>query len=129
MLTDEQHQAITHDNVEKSDCAVAALCAVTGWPRGIAEPRLAEHGYDPNSGTPRGALEACLHQWGVEAVLVDPNEWGGDTPATFSMTHEYGTYLLYVDKHVMSLVSGDLHNSKASWRLPLNGVTVVMPTN
>ncbi len=126
-ITPEERQAITHDNIGTADCGVAALMAVTGWPRGVAEPRLALHGYDAQAGTTRGGIEACLEEHGVECVLVDPNEWGGDTPATFSMTHEHGIYVLYVDRHVMALVQGDLYNAKASWRMPLNGVTVVLP--
>lgn len=125
-LTAEEKQAITLSNIDHKDCGVAALMAVTGWPRSKALPLLAACGYDPDTGTTRGGIEAALDEGGVEYVQLDEGQWLGDTPATFTMTHEEGIYVLYVHKHVMGLVDGDLHNSRSSWRAPLDGVTHVL---
>ena len=125
-LAPEQRQAITFANIDFKDCGVAALMAVTGWPRDKALPLLATCGYDPDSGTTRGGIEAALTEGGLEHVQLDPSSWAGDTPATFTMTHEEGLYVLYVHKHVMGLVDGDLYNGGSSWRMPLDDVTHVL---
>lgn len=125
-LTPEQEQEITLRNIGTSDCAVAALMAVTGWPRLKAEPLLEAGGYRSDTGAPRGSIELALEQGGREALVQDRAGWHGDTPATFSMTHDVGLYLLYVEGHVMALVDGDLHNAVHRWGRPLDGVTLVL---
>lgn len=121
-LTPEERSSIMLTNISTSDCGVIAIQAVTGLPRKRAEQLCKKHGkYDPEQGTPRGGLEAVLDKLGIdwEAMPYDRN----DTPATIAARDEYSTYLVYVEKHVMALVGGDLHNSRGHWRSPVDGLT------
>lgn len=112
-LTPEERSSITLTNILKSDCGVIAIQAVSGLPRKAAELLAKRHGYTPTGGTPRGGIDAALAERGfvLTPVEYEPKE----TAASFACRHEYGTYLIYVDEHVMALVEGDLHNSRGAW--------------
>lgn len=122
-LSAERRSEIMLTNIDTSDCGVIALQAVTGLGRRESEELLTEKGYRPKVGTPRGALEQSLKALGYTVRSIRPDY--RDTPATFSITHEYGRYLVYTEDHVMALVDGDLHNSRGSWRAPIQGIMEV----
>jgi hypothetical protein len=117
-LTDEQRSDILFDNLLKKDCAVIALQAVTGW--GLQRCMdLCQNvaGYTEEDGTPHDGLPRILEQEGWHVAQV-PTE--GRTAAVFAMDHDDDqTYLVYVHKHVMPLVCGDLHNGRGSWAAPV----------
>lgn len=121
-LTPERRSEIMLTNISESDCGVIAIQAVAGVSRERAERLCKEHGsYEPNRGTPRGGLERVLDYLGVEFVEVE--DYYNATPATLACEHPYGSYLVYVERHVMALVDGDLHNSRGHWRTPVDGLT------
>lgn len=126
MLTPAQRSEILLTNIAEKDCGVIALQALTGWRRRTAERRLAKAGYTELMGTPRGALETALQAAGYSCDhrRVDPNV-PKDTAATFTLTHEYGLWLVYVENHVMAVVEGDLHNSRGYWHAPVEAYTAV----
>lgn len=117
-LTPEERAAYLHSNLDTSDCGVIAIQALTGLPYHEAEGLARRYGYVPGEGTPRGGIDKALQEHGMEvtAVFVDMLR---DTPATFALKHEYGTYLLYTDKHVMAIIEGDLMNARGCWGKPL----------
>ena len=105
-------------NVGTSDCGVVALQAVTGLNRAKAEKLAKDQaGYVEGVGVMRGQLNAALMGSGYRLENVPVNV--GDTPATFSVTHEWGVYLLYTCGHVMVLREGNLLNAKGEWRAEL----------
>ncbi len=123
-LTPEQKCAITFSNIDTSDCGVVALMAVTGWDREEAERQATDVGrYKPGKGTPRGGLELVLEAHGIEHRT---HHVEGETVATFSLKHEYGNWLVYVDGHVMALIGGDLYNDRGQWSKPVDRVTEVL---
>jgi hypothetical protein len=116
------------ENIEEADCGLIAIQAVTGMKRAAVE-RLAEEEFKGRTGMRRGSIEELLLQAGYscETLAVDPRL---ETPATFSLTHEWGRFLLYTNSpegkgHVQALVEGDLHNARGSWSCPLLAVTKV----
>lgn len=121
-LTPEQRSEILLTNIDTSDCGVIALQAITGRKRKPMEALAKKNGYSPTTGAPRGCLEKALESIGYRTRKLDPR---GETPATFSMTHENGLYLIYTEGHVMALVEGDLHNSRGNWRLACESITEV----
>jgi hypothetical protein len=112
-------------NIDTSDCGVIAIQAATKMNRDSAFKLASDYGYAAGVGIDRGAIETALVSigWTCEPMDVYRNA----TPATFAMSHEYGLYLVYVDKHVMALVNGDLHNGKGSWGQPIEQVTKIIP--
>lgn len=118
-LSDERKSEITLTNISTSDCGVVALQAVTGLSRAEAEAVATEKAeYKHGVGVPRGALNRCLRELGFELEYV-AGQSAGFTTATFAMDHEYGTYIVYTDAHVMALIDGNPHNSKGSWHEPV----------
>lgn len=117
-LTPEERAAYLHSNLDTSDCGVIAVQAITGLPYSDALELAKAHGYVPGEGTPRGGIDAALRDHGldVQPVVVDTQH---ETPATFTLKHEYGTYLLYTEAHVMALIEGNLTNSRGNWGKPL----------
>lgn len=126
-LSREQRSEIYLTNIDTSDCAVIAIQAVTGLSRHEAEELALRHGYvpaegcvDKRPGMPRGGINEALKRYGFTLRRITPDP--GDTPATFSLCHEDGRYLVYIDKHVMALVEGDLHNSRGCWSDPVEEI-------
>lgn len=104
---------------------MAAIQAVTGWSRARAlKVAKADAHYRDGSGVTRGNIERALVANGfeVEAVAYDPH----DSVATFALANDWGTFLVYVDGHVMALVDGDLFNGRGNWGKPLDGATKVL---
>lgn len=125
-LSPEQRSSILLQNIDTDDCAVIALQAVTGYARDVAELELSGYYRSRGDGTPRGALENVLQRLGYQPV-VEHNPTS-PTPAMFALSHEYGTYLLYVKGHVMACVDGNLYNgSPKHWSSPLHQVTQLRP--
>lgn len=121
MLTDERRSEITHENMDKLDCGVVALQAVTGWKRRTAIRRLGKAYTE--TGTSRGGIELALIASGftVEEVPRDPSE----TAATFAVRRDTGSFLIYVSRHVMALIDGELFNSRGYFRAPVESITKV----
>ena len=118
-LSPERKSEITLTNITMTDCGVIALQAVTGLKRARAEAvAIDQAGYRPGHGVTRGGLNRALEKmgWKVDLVATERDRF---TVATFAMDHEYGTYLLYTEQHVMAMIDGDVHNSKGTWRAPL----------
>lgn len=125
-LTREQRSAITFENADTSDCGVVALMAVAKIKRARAERILKKFGYTPSGGTPRGAIEQALRELKIGYEMTKPDL--RDTAATYSLSHEYGRFLLYVECHVMALVDGDLFNSRGHWHDRLDKITAIKET-
>jgi len=133
MLTPEKKAEILHANIGSSDCGVIAIQAITGKSYKVCERAAKKFGYSPDGGAPRGSLEKALEHLGYKTKVIQPG--AGDTPATYSIMNEYGSFLIYVTTksaktgeyggHVMALVDGDLHNSKGSWRCAVEQITEV----
>lgn len=111
-LTDEQRSGITLTNILEKDCAVIALQAITGWSRRRAHREASAAGYGDDHGAPRGTLEKALRTNGYTCT---PVLYEDHSAATFALTKDYGTFLVYVEAHVMGLIDGDLHNSRGYW--------------
>lgn len=129
-LTPEQRAGVLHSNLATSDCGVIALQAVTGLAYREAEAALVAQGYGPDHGSPRGALEKALHLLGYTCTYSDVPcqtlRWEpGDTAATYALRQEYGTWLVYIPKHVMALLDGNLTNSRGHWHGTVDGITHV----
>jgi hypothetical protein len=105
------------------DCGVIAIQAVTGYKRSFARKLANAVGYNPDKGMKRGTIEEALIKRGFKVNCYAPRP--GTTPATFAVSHESGSYLIYIESHVMALVEGDLHNSRGSWRMPVDQITEV----
>lgn len=121
-LSKERRSEILLANIEEKDCGVIALMAVTKLSREDARETMATAGFSPDGGTPRGTIEKVLLGMGYGVEVSKPYR---ETPATFSVAHEYGTYLLYIYKHVMPLVEGDLYNARGHTGRALEMVTKV----
>lgn len=121
-LSPEQRSSISLTNIDTHDCGVIALQAVTNGSREFCQKLLAAHGYVQGVGTPRGAIEGALREIGYTCQKVRVVE---ETPATWWNTHERGVFLIYVPKHVMALVHGDLHNARGNFGSPVDGLTEV----
>lgn len=123
ILSPEERSEILLSNIDQKDCGVIAVQAITKLSRPTALKLMLERGYDPATGTKRGIIERLLTSVGFRCEYR-PEETRG-TPATFATTNEYGLWLVYVERHVMALVEGDLHNSRGHWHSRLDGVTRV----
>jgi hypothetical protein len=124
-LSPERRSEIMLTNISKSDCGVIAAQAVTKLSRAAAESLVVEHGdYEYGVGISRGALNRALQHAGY---VVTPIEFDrGSTAATFVAGHEWGTYLIYTDTHVMALVEGDLFNGSGDWHSPVEEAYIVV---
>jgi hypothetical protein len=126
-LTPEERSGILLTNILPYDCGVIALQAITRIPRVRAEELLTVHGYD-EEGTPREALPTVLRAHGYKVNRDVPFQ-RHETAATFTTTHEYGTYLVFTNsargRHVMALIDGDLHNSRSHWHSSVDEVMEV----
>lgn len=127
-LTPEQRSEILLTNIDKADCGVIAFQAITGLCREAAEVKMEARGYSKTEGTPRGTVEAALKAEGYKIEARPLFDGGGrETAATFALTHEYGTFLIYTERHVMALVDGDLHNSRGHWSREVELAEEVIP--
>lgn len=118
-LSDEHRSEILLTNISTSDCGVIALQAITGMSRAEAEAVATEKaGYEHAVGVPRGGMNKCLRELGYELEFVAGMS-AGFTTATFAFDHEYGTYIVYTDAHVMAVIDGDAHNSRGDWHSPV----------
>lgn len=112
-LTPEERSDITLTNIDKADCGVIAIQAVTGLPRRAAEMLAARHGWTKSGGIMRPGVDLALAERGYSLKPIVPEP--GETAATFAVRNEYGKFIIYVDAHVMALIDGDLHNSRGAW--------------
>jgi len=112
-MNDQERSSIFHENVNKADCSVIAIQAVTGWTYPEAEALALRHGYgggaESGKGMWRGQIEIALGEAGYKMRGV-PVEYGMETVATFAMDHPNGIYLLYTHGHVGVMVDGDVFN-------------------
>jgi hypothetical protein len=118
-LTPERRSEIVLENIKKDDCGIIALQALSGLPRTDAEIALTGV-YQPGVGVYTDDFLKVIKSLGFDLTRV-PYEYG-DTVATFALRHEVGTYLIFVKKHVISLVDGTPHNSRAEWHTPVLAV-------
>lgn len=116
-LSPERRSEITFGNVTSDDCGVVALQAVADLKRAEAMAALLGKGYEPGEGTTRGSVEEALRALGIDCYTS--YDIGGETPASFALDHDSGSYLLYISGHIMALVEGDLHNARGFWNAPL----------
>lgn len=130
-LSREERSSILLQNIGKADCAVIAYQAVTGQPRAEAVEvmtRVAK--YNPDTGTFRSGLIEAVRSQGYQVDMVPAEDLQRETPATFSLTHLDGMYLIHVETnkggHVMALVNGDLHNSRTFWGWPIRAAERVV---
>ena len=114
-LTPEERSEVLLGNIDTSDCGVIAIQAVTSLRRADAERACERYGYHSGVGMDRAGQIGLLVKLGYSVELIEPDL--GDTPATFAMTHDRGTYLLWTDGHVQTLKEGDLYNAVFSERL------------
>jgi hypothetical protein len=104
-------------NITGSDCGVIAFQAITRQSRSESERLCREAGdYQDGEGISRLGMQLALRRVGFKADLVYVP---GETVAVFAATHEYGTYLLFTDGHVMALIEGDLYNGRTEGRAPV----------
>ena len=126
-LSKEERSDVLLSNIDKDDCGVIAIQAVTKLGRTRCMELALLAGYKPGEGTPPDGIEPMLADeldYKVEQVEVER----GETAATFSMRNEYGIYLVHVQGqdrkgraygHVMALVEGDLYNSRGFFGDPV----------
>jgi len=127
-LTDEQYAEVFKGNISTSDCGVVAFQAVTGLPYVEAEQRMTDHGgYTPGSGTPRGGIELALAMLGYDAEVVELETQ--ESPASLAVREEYGSFLIYIDTHVMALVEGNLYNARSFTGSPVEAFIKITKEN
>lgn len=119
-LTPEQRSEITLRNIGGSDCGIIAVMALTELSRTKSERLCKDKGdWVEGEGISRIGLKLALCHAGYTCTLT-PCE--GDTAATFSLTHEYGKYLIFTEGHVAALVEGNLYNSRLGSHSPVEEV-------
>jgi len=114
IVTNERQSEILLQNLDYRDCGIVAIQALTGLPRKNAlKLAIEESGYDPEIGIYRGDLERSFRAVGytVSNYPLEP----GTSVASFAIENERGSFIVYIEKHVMALVDGDLFNSRGSW--------------
>jgi hypothetical protein len=116
-LSPEERSEIMLSNITGSDCGVIAFQAITGMDRVESERLCREAGdYQDGEGISRYGMQLALRRVGYKA---EPVYVSRETTAVFSLGHEYGTYLLFTDGHVMALIDGDLYNGRTEGRAPV----------
>lgn len=116
-LSPEQRSEIMLSNITNSDCGIIAIQAITQMSRAESERLCREAGdHQDGEGISRLGLIFALRRVGY---TCQPTLAERETAAVFATTHEYGTFLVFTDGHVMALVEGDLHNGRSDWHAPV----------
>jgi hypothetical protein len=93
---------------ETKDCAVKAVSLVTGVHYADVLALMDAKGRKPRKGTPMRIIYATLKHLGYTTVKIDTYDAKTVRTLERQMRHTKGTYLVWVRKHILAVVDGNV---------------------
>lgn len=112
MTTKEYKEASVESDKykEKHDCAVVAVSIATGIDYNVVHAIFAKFGRENGLGVDMDVIESVLEYFNF--LWVDENRFSAKTMKTLGrqLTHEKGTFLVTVSRHISCAKDGFIHD-------------------